>query len=199
MKNRLCFQGLLLISITYIDFFVEEYKKNKSKEAFVYLYTELPGCSYSLLSLPSFFWCQSRAFFSRAAGGYWLYSPQKNEQVRRLNSEWFAGKRDRQFLAQIQKWFECRHFFCQHALVEIVATCPYSQGLIFLLPSQLIVQEAINVCNPKNLEACPSCPDGGFGTSGTVHLHRQSPVLSIQDSDIVWWQLPRYNENQYIP
>lgn len=73
-------------------------------------------------------------------------------------------------MAQIQKLFECRHFFCQHALVEMVATCPYSQGLIFLLPSQLIVQEAVNVCNPKNLEACPSCPDGGFGTPGTVHL-----------------------------
>lgn len=115
-----------------------------------------------------------------------MYSSQKNEQVRRLNSEWLAGKRNRQFLAQIQKLFECRHFFCQHALVEIVATCPYSQGLIFLLPSQLKVQEAINVCNPKNLEACPSCPDGGFGTSGIVHLDRQSPVLSIQDSDIVW-------------
>ena len=187
LKNRLCFKGLLLTSITYIDFFVEECKKKiKSKEAFVYLYTELPGCSYSLLSPPSFFRCQSRAFFSRAAGGYCLYSSQENEAGEEANSERLAGKRNGQFLAQIQKLFECRHFFCQHALVEMVATCPYSQGLIFLLPSQLIVQAAVNVCNPKNLEACPSCPDGGFGTSGTVHLGRQSPVLSIQDSDIVW-------------
>lgn len=96
-------------------------------------------------------------------------APKRMKQVRRLNSERLAGKRNGQFSAQIQSYWNVGIFFRQHALVEMVAACPYSQGLVFLLPGQLIVQEAINVCNPKNLEACPSCPDGGFGTSGTVH------------------------------
>lgn len=189
LKNRLCFKGLLLTSITYIDFFVEECKKKKKKRAKKPLFTFT--LSYLVAHTP----CFLRPAFSgvraepSSAGqlvGTACIAPKRMKQVRRLNSERLAGKRNGQFLAQIQKLFECRHFFCQHALVEMVATCPNSQGLIFLLPSQLIVQEAVNVCNPKNLEACPSCPDGGFGTSGTVHLGRQSPVLSIQDSDIVW-------------
>lgn len=109
-------------------------------------------------------------------------APKRAKQVRRLKSEWLVGKRNRQFLAQTQELFECRHFFHQHALVEMVATCPYSQGLIFLLPTQLIVQEAVKVYNTNFLEGCPCGPDGDFWTAGTPQLDWQRTMLSSQGS-----------------
>lgn len=99
--------------------------------------------------------------------------PKRMKQVRRLNSEWLAGRRNRQFLAKIQKLFACRHFFYQRALVEMVATCLSSQGLIFLLLRQFIFQEAVNVNDTNSVEACSSCPDGGFRALGTVHFSWQ--------------------------
>lgn len=118
--------------------------------------------------------------------------PKRMKQVRRLNSEWLAGRRNRQFLAQIQKLFECRHFFYQHALVEMVATCLHSQGLIFLLLSQFIFQESVNFDNINSVEACSSCPDGGFWTLGTVSAFRLAvPCLAVRAPytlavDTVW-------------
>ena len=169
LKYSLCFKGLLLTSITYLYFFVEECKTK-------YRATK-PLFTFTLSYLVAHALCFPRPAFSGvraepSSAGQLVSTacivPRRVKQVRRLKSERLAGKRIGHISAQIQRLLECRHFFHQHALVEMVAACPCSQGLVFLLLGQLIVQEAVNVCNPKNLEACPSCPDGGFGTSGTV-------------------------------
>lgn len=128
---------------------------------------------------PAFPWCHNRAISSRAAVGTACLAPRRMQQERTLNSEGLAGKRSRSCLAPIQKLFHCRRFFHPHALVGMVATCLHSQGLMFLLPSQLIVQEALHACSPNHLEACPCCPDGRFWTSGTAHGDWHIPCLAV--------------------